>query len=239
MITSSQLQQLAKQYQIDEFTILREYLQLVFLSHLYQQKEGRDILFKGGTALRLLYNSSRFSEDLDFSTTLDKKTIKNLIKKLEKKINMEIKKIKIFSLHSGKDTERYRIIYQGQEIKYPLTIRLDFHRIKKIDKSEVSPLITNFPLVIFPLITHLDIQALFEEKIRASIDRAKARDVFDIWYLLNKGCQIESKKIKEKLIKKIKIISEKELYLGLNKFLPKSQREIIKMLKMLILQRLR
>lgn len=33
----------------------------------YQEKEAEAILFKGGTALRLIYQSPRFSEDLDFS----------------------------------------------------------------------------------------------------------------------------------------------------------------------------
>ncbi len=48
MITNNQLKQLSRHYQIDEFTILREYLQLIFLSYLYQKKEGKKIFFKGG-----------------------------------------------------------------------------------------------------------------------------------------------------------------------------------------------
>ncbi len=239
MITNNQLKQLSRHYQIDEFTILREYLQLIFLSYLYQKKEGKKIFFKGGTALRLLYQSSRFSEDLDFSTVLAKKTIKDLVKKLEKEIDKEIKEIKILLLYSGQDTERYRIIYQDEKIKYPLTIRLDFHRVKKIDHCEISPLITNFPIVIFPLITHLSIENIFEEKLKALIERCKARDVFDIWFLLNKGCQIKDKKMKEEIIKKLQSIPDKELYLELNKFLFKKQKEVIKMLKKLILERIR
>ncbi len=161
-----------------------------------------------------------------------------MVKKLEKEINKEIKEIKILLLYSGQDTERYRIIYQKEEIEYPLTIRLDFHRVKKIDHCEIFPLITNFPIVIFPLITHLSIEDIFEEKLKALIERGKARDVFDIWFLLNKGCQIKDKKMKEEIIKKLQLIPDKELYLELNKFLPK-KREVIKMLKKLILERIR
>ena len=36
MITKEQAETLAKEYQIDGFTIMREYLQLLFLSYLYQ-----------------------------------------------------------------------------------------------------------------------------------------------------------------------------------------------------------
>ena len=47
--------------------IVREYFQNVFLAKLYTLSEAEKMLFKGGTALRILYGSPRFSEDLDFS----------------------------------------------------------------------------------------------------------------------------------------------------------------------------
>jgi len=64
MITQNQLKSLSKTYQMDGFTIFREYLQLVFLSYLYRERKSNRIYFKGGTAIRLLFDSPRFSEDL-------------------------------------------------------------------------------------------------------------------------------------------------------------------------------
>lgn len=46
--------------------LVREYMQVLFLKALYGQKTGRGLIFLGGTALRLVYNTRRFSEDLDF-----------------------------------------------------------------------------------------------------------------------------------------------------------------------------
>ena len=40
---------------------------LIFLSYLYQEPGSEKLLFKGGTALRIVFKSPRFSEDLDFS----------------------------------------------------------------------------------------------------------------------------------------------------------------------------
>ncbi|MBI4675942.1 MAG: nucleotidyl transferase AbiEii/AbiGii toxin family protein [Chloroflexi bacterium] len=40
------------------------------MSYFYQQPQTDRIYFKGGTALRTLYDSPRFSEDLDFSSSL-------------------------------------------------------------------------------------------------------------------------------------------------------------------------
>ena len=39
MITKKQIEDLSKHFQIDEFTIMREYLQILFLTYLYGEKE--------------------------------------------------------------------------------------------------------------------------------------------------------------------------------------------------------
>lgn len=68
MIAIEILQQIAREQQTSLFpNIIREYAQHLFLSELYQLPGSEKLLFKGGTALRIIYNSPRFSEDLDFS----------------------------------------------------------------------------------------------------------------------------------------------------------------------------
>lgn len=61
MISEEEIQRLASKYQTSEGNIRREYFQHLFLSYFYQQPKAADIFFKGGTALRLLYQSPRFS----------------------------------------------------------------------------------------------------------------------------------------------------------------------------------
>lgn len=68
MVAQDQIKKFATLYQTSELNIMREYLQHLFLSYFYQQPQGSEIYFKGGTALRFVYQSPRFSEDLDFST---------------------------------------------------------------------------------------------------------------------------------------------------------------------------
>lgn len=46
--------------------ILREYLQYIILKAIYTSKYGKHLVFLGGTCLRIVYGSARFSEDLDF-----------------------------------------------------------------------------------------------------------------------------------------------------------------------------
>lgn len=231
MITQEQIERLSKLYAIDGLTIMREYLQLIFLSYLYQQKEGKEIYFKGGTAIRLLFDSPRFSEDLDFSTFYNKKQITKIIKSLEKSIQQELPELRVLLLYSGKETTRFRIKYQSTDFKYPLIIRLDFHHVKKMGKTTISPLITKFPIVIFPLISHPSEESILEEKIDALMTRSKGRDFFDVWFLLEKGISAGKNIDKELILNKIERYSQAKLNHDLAQFLPKSQRAIISLLK--------
>ncbi|PIX73758.1 hypothetical protein COZ39_01980, partial [Candidatus Roizmanbacteria bacterium CG_4_10_14_3_um_filter_33_21] len=81
MITRDKLFELSRKYKINESTILREYIQLYFLSRFYSYKESKNIFFKGGTAIHLIYHSSRFSEDMDFTVEEAEKKFTNFILK--------------------------------------------------------------------------------------------------------------------------------------------------------------
>lgn len=68
MMTTEQIGEPARHFKIDDASILREYVQFLFLRSFYALKESRHVFFKGGTAIHFRYGSFRFSEDLDFST---------------------------------------------------------------------------------------------------------------------------------------------------------------------------
>src|SRR5581483_9392999 len=70
MISNASIQELAHKSQTTELNVRREYVQHLFLAYFYQQPQTDKIYFKGGTALRMLYDSQRFSEHLDFSSSL-------------------------------------------------------------------------------------------------------------------------------------------------------------------------
>src|SRR4030043_1663570 len=67
MILREELIKIANKSQTTLLNICRDYIQALFLSFFYQQKESTNFLFKGGTALHFAFGSPRYSEDLDFS----------------------------------------------------------------------------------------------------------------------------------------------------------------------------
>jgi predicted nucleotidyltransferase component of viral defense system len=160
------------------------------------------IYFKGGTCLHLFYNSPRFSEDLDFSTTLFQKKIKELLKKTIKILNIEIPELSLNFVHQGKNSLRFKIKYQGKLFKYPLTIRLDFSFEKIFLEPNILSLKTKFPIIPFSLISCEKEEEILTEKIRAFLWRKKGRDIFDLWHLLDKGVLI-NKELFEKKSKNI------------------------------------
>jgi predicted nucleotidyltransferase component of viral defense system len=67
MLSHNQINELSKRFEISDIVVFREYTQLLFLKELMNQNYSKNIFFKGGTAIRLLFGGERFSEDLDFS----------------------------------------------------------------------------------------------------------------------------------------------------------------------------
>ena len=68
MINIANLERIAREGETNLFpNVVREYTQHLFLSELYRLPGAERLLFKGGTALRIVYECPRFSEDLDFS----------------------------------------------------------------------------------------------------------------------------------------------------------------------------
>ena len=69
MLTRKQIEKLAHKNRVSLFTQERDYIQAAYLSLLYSR--NFDLIFKGGTCLRIVYGSPRYSEDLDFNSTLN------------------------------------------------------------------------------------------------------------------------------------------------------------------------
>jgi len=251
MIDKDTLQDLAKELKIDLFTVSREYLQLLFLKYFYSQKESEKVYFKGGTALRFLFGSFRFSEDLDFTSLLTKSKLKILIDKTLQDLNKEAGEISFKEEKTIAGAFTGRIFQKLPEFNFPLTIRLDFSLREKPFLTETSYLETIFPIGPFPQVSHLKIEELMVEKVRAILTRNKGRDIFDLYFLLSKHILIDWKLVNKKkalykktadpnkLIKAISDFPQEEIRNDLTKFLPLTHRSLVDKIKELSLNKLK
>lgn len=243
MITKQFIDDKAIKELIDARTVLREYFQLVFLKYFYREKlSGFKAYFKGGTAIRFLYDSFRFSEDLDFTCVGDMEATNNLVLKILPAIEDEISgKITVkdersfFEVGLGK-----RLVLENELTKQPMGLRLDFSfREAPLDPQTSVISAFNYPVSPMPFIDHYSRKEILAEKIRAILARSKARDVFDLWFLFKKGEKIDWEMIKEKMkvypelkfgiddiISRISEYKEIEMAKDMNAFIPKSHRAV-------------
>jgi len=249
MLSKEQVQIFSKELKIDSFSIYREYLQLLFLKYFYNLAKSNQIYFKGGTAIKFLYGSFRFSEGLDFSSTLKEEEIISLIQKAIKNLSRELpvyfkKEESIAASFTG------RIFQEISDFSFPLTVRLDISLREKPIYIENNYIETTFPISPYPLVVHLAAKEILAEKIRALIIRVKGRDLFDIWFLLSKKIEIDRDLVNLKMsfynretnLKEImtiiKEMPDQEIKKDLTKFLPLNQRATVEKVKFWLIEKL-
>src|SRR3989344_3807724 len=250
MIDARTLGNLAREARIDRYTILREYIQILFLDDFYRSEAGRKIIFKGGTALRLLFNSPRFSEDLDFTTKLSHLKIAALVKKTIVNIHSQVPGISVKNIKTAAGFSQ-KISFPTDFTPMPLTIKLDFSSREPALTNYQNAIATNLPVFSTAIINAFTPEEILAEKLRAISQRNKGRDIFDLYFLLKRGVKLNAGLIAAKfkldgvkfslpaLIKKVSQINQKQLNQDVTKFLPLQHRQIVPRLKKLTLDLLK
>jgi len=252
MLDRETAQQFAREYKIDLFTVYREYLQILFLKYFYRKKESRKIYFKGGTAVKLLYGSFRFSEDLDFASLITGKHLEKMILDSLESLKNETPDVSYKPMETIADSFSGKIFQQLPDFRFPLTIRLDYSlREKPVLPVASSYLETAFPVTPFPLVCHLQPEEMLAEKVRAILNRCRGRDIFDLWFLLSKKVFLDWNLVNEKMALYKRKVSQAEL-LGvlekfpqgeirsdLTRFLPSSHRGLIREIKDLTIEKIK
>lgn len=196
MITKGQLTLLTGKFKTNESTVLREYLQLIFLNTLYSFPDSHNIIFKGGTAIHLIFGASRFSEDLDFAVQMDLVNFEKFIFRVFSSLEPEGFKFKPRKTIAGK---RYLMSNNIPGSKQQLFINLDFSFREKVFEIQNSSITTPLPIVFTSRVCHMSQSEIYAEKIRAILNRQKGRDLYDLWYLCAKGTKIDLVMLQSKL----------------------------------------
>jgi predicted nucleotidyltransferase component of viral defense system len=233
MITQDAIRQLAIQYHTTEFpNIIREYFQHLFLSHLYKIDETQNLPFKGGTALRFIYGSPRFSEDLDFSIfNVATHEIKNFIENAFAKVLVDIDKIGIKVELGPKPGITQEGYYGDASFKIydypPVTVSINVSaRNERKMAGEIETIANDF--VPAYNLFRLSQDLLIEEKIDALFERQKARDFYDVYFILRKGLLKPEQKHRLSSVQELLEATSVDFESELGTFLPQDQQAIIK-----------
>lgn len=218
-----QLNGYIKELGISRDQILREEAEMTLLDYLAKDKISAKVIFYGGTALRLVYGSPRFSEDIDLiqikpvSFVEFKKFIGGLVKNNP---NWSLQDIK-----DKRQTIFALILIKDEKLKHNYSLKVEIHKpSKKIKIDNILSLIKSPVSAVEPLLLTPTIEQLKQFKENALLGRKKARDIFDLWYI--------SQVLKQKfsLPAKKPQYSAREFQNELQVFLPKKYYPIIKQL---------
>jgi predicted nucleotidyltransferase component of viral defense system len=181
--------------EVQRFNYLREYLQWLILKGIDQKGYRRQMAFMGGTSLRILYHSNRFSEDLNFSLTIPRDHFKpaELRESLKNYFNflgleIEISPVKTSSAVASFFIKFPHLLYYlhlspQKEEKISIKIEVDTNPPSGWKLEEF--LMTD-PFLFW--ITHYDLPSLFASRLHAFLFRKydKGRDYYDLLFLLRR-----------------------------------------------------
>lgn len=179
----------------------KDYLQEIVLLSI-SRNTGNELVFKGGTCLYKFYNLDRFSEDLDFSM-INAPDADLLADKIVSDLNF-------FGINA-KVSERKKIfnsilisisaqgpLYSGRG-QSACRLTIDINLKSDVLYSDVKTFRSLYPdIPSFTLLVMRE-KEILAEKTRAVLARDAVKDVYDIYFLLNKGTELDLDLIEKKL----------------------------------------
>jgi len=200
------LRRRAEQEQLPPRAILKEALQVYTLAAIYSRPAADQIVFQGGTCLRLVYGGPRYSEDVDFVTTLDRAELTALFEPVSREV------ARLAPLFEGEITARvqkaipeivrWRVYYQAAREPDSTSISLEFAPYPAYtDHAAVLRSPVDLPALPLVVVRAEALEEIMADKVAAFLGRryVKGRDVFDLWWLKGKGVAVDRELVRKKL----------------------------------------
>lgn len=191
-----EFQQIKEQYpenlQRFESSILREYLQYKILQAIFDSKHASKIAFLGGSALRIVYGNTRFSEDIDLDNFgMSWAAFEDVIDKVNRFLSLEGFEVEVKNVKKG----AYHCNLRFPKLLYdeglsPLTgekILIQVDTIAQGYKYQPEVVLLN-KFDVFAEIRVTPLDTLLSQKIYTAVSRKrpKGRDFYDITFLASR-----------------------------------------------------
>ncbi|MDZ7611984.1 MAG: nucleotidyl transferase AbiEii/AbiGii toxin family protein [Candidatus Moranbacteria bacterium] len=172
--------------------LLREYLQYKILQIIFDSNYANKLCFLGGTALRIVHDNRRFSEDIDFDNfSLNEDEFKEISELVRKRLELEGYEVEIRNVNKG----AFRCYLKLPRLLFDNN--LSGHKEEKIliqldtashgfDYTPEIKLINKFDVFSQIRVTPQDI--ILSQKIYTIFNRKrmKGRDFYDVVFLFSK-----------------------------------------------------
>ena len=199
--------------------IVREEYEMILLNHIFESDFGKNLVFRGGTVLRLAYNSPRYSDDLDFTQL-------NNIKERDFQVWCDETAKATPNLELVEALQKYYTLFAKFKITDPslertISIKIEISRRKGKWEKEKDYSLAQLSSEITPLTVLAQIATLKQiEKEKRSISPLRIRDIFDLWFI--------SQKLGKPAVMDFTEFKAREIKSDLHKLLPQKQWKLIK-----------
>lgn len=153
----------------------KDYFLAIVSKIIYDSPLRDKIVFKGGTAIHHCYlPQSRFSEDLDFTSLNKTITLEEVKAVLESQDFLEVKEGYV----SNATIKIERLKYSGP-LGLPNSLKVEIDFIQNVVLPAKAMLYKNV-WKVETRVNIMDVKEICAEKIRATSDRARYRDFYDL-----------------------------------------------------------
>ena len=161
--------------------IKQEQFEIEVLDRLKSGRFLDNLIFTGGTMLRLCYGLNRFSVDLDFW----------IYKKIdtEKYFNQLREFLAKFYTIRDAENKFYTMLFEIRSKDYPRSLKIEIRKKIEQVKTEFSIAYSQYSNTQV-MVRTLSLQEIMSSKIETFLNRREIRDVFDIEFLLKKGIEL-------------------------------------------------
>jgi predicted nucleotidyltransferase component of viral defense system len=200
--------------------IKQEIFELEVLDKLNSKRFLNNLVFGGGTMLRLCFGLDRYSVDLDFWVT----------KEIDfKKLYQDLKEylLQYYRVTDSKN-KYYTILFELKSPDYPRSLMIEIRKEQKKIKVETA-IAYSKNANIQVMVNHVSLKDMMKSKVQTFLNQNEIRDVYDIEFLYKKGIPIEEdKKTINALLQGIKKLSKNDYSVKLGSLLEAGKRKFYK-----------
>ncbi len=158
--------------------IQHEQFELEVLSRLQSGRFLANLIFGGGTMLRLCHGLNRYSVDLDFWVAGEMDWAK-YYHRMEKYLDQ-------FYKIADSANKRFIILFELKSPQFPRSLKIEIRKTVKNVKTETSIAYSPHAPVQVMLKTVV-LEDMMTSKIEAFLDRREIRDAYDMEFLVKRG----------------------------------------------------
>ncbi|HEY5122139.1 MAG TPA: nucleotidyl transferase AbiEii/AbiGii toxin family protein [Ignavibacteria bacterium] len=209
--------------------IKQEQFEIEVLDRLNTKRFLQNLVFCGGTMMRLCWELDRYSVDLDF-WIINNMDFGKLFKDLKTELSQYYKV-------TDSANKYHTIVFELKTPAYPRSLKVEIRKEQKKIKIENTIAFSKFSNIQV-LIKAVSLEDMMNAKIQAFLSRKEIRDIYDIEFMFKRGIPIETEKENlHLLLKGIEALTKKDYTVKLGSLLEANHRKYYTENNFIILRR--